>query len=98
MSDGTLTTGQPVKRQPLLRLLSDERLVKLASEGSTPAFAAIYERHHQAVYRYCRSILRSDHDARDALQSTMLKAMQASCERRPRPARSKAPQLSQARR
>jgi len=77
MSEGALTTGQPVTRQPLLRLLSDERLVKLASEGSTQAFAAIYERHHQAVYRYCRSILRSDHDARDALQSTMLKAMQA---------------------
>lgn len=77
MSDGTLTVGRTTKRQPLLRLLSDERLLKLASEGSTPAFAAIYERHHQAVYRYARSILRSDHDARDVLQSSMLKALQA---------------------
>jgi len=77
MSDGTLTAGHSAKPQPLLRLLSDERLVKLAAEGSTPAFTTIYERHHQAVYRYSRSILHSDHDARDVLQSTMLKAMEA---------------------
>lgn len=77
MSEGALTAGHPVKRQPLLRLLSDERLIRLASEGSTQAFTAIYERHHQAVYRYSRSILHSDHDARDVLQSTMLKAIEA---------------------
>src|SRR6266508_4274056 len=37
----------------------------------------MYERHHQALYRYCRSILRDDEDARDALQSTMAKAVAA---------------------
>ena len=26
-------------------------------------FAAVYERHHQALYRYCRSIRRQDEDA-----------------------------------
>src|SRR5436190_23975158 len=41
------------------------------------ALAAMYERHHQALYRYCRSILRNDEDARDALQSTMAKALAA---------------------
>jgi RNA polymerase sigma factor (sigma-70 family) len=37
----------------------------------------MYERHHQALYRYCRSILHHDEDARDALQSTMAKALAA---------------------
>ncbi len=56
------------------RLLSDERLAKLAGRGDARAFAAIYERHHQAIYRYCRSIVRNDHDAQDALQSAMMRA------------------------
>ena len=59
------------------RLLSDERLAKLAGRGNTRAFAALYERNHQAIYRYCRSILRHDHDAQDALQSTMMRAYAA---------------------
>jgi RNA polymerase sigma factor (sigma-70 family) len=41
------------------------------------AFALIYERHHQALYRYCRTILHDDEDARDALQSTMLRSFAA---------------------
>jgi RNA polymerase sigma factor (sigma-70 family) len=45
--------------------------------GDAAAFTALYERHHQALYRYCRSILHHDEDARDALQSTMAKAYAA---------------------
>jgi RNA polymerase sigma factor (sigma-70 family) len=45
--------------------------------GDAAAFAAVYERHHQALYRYCRSILHHDHDAQDALQSTMTRAFAA---------------------
>jgi RNA polymerase sigma factor (sigma-70 family) len=59
------------------RLLGDERLAKLASKGSESAFAALYERHHQAIYRYCRSILHNDQDAQDALQSAMMRAYAA---------------------
>ncbi len=59
------------------RLLSDELLAKLTGKGSGRAFAALYKRHHQAIYRYCRSILRNDHDAQDALQSTMMRAYAA---------------------
>lgn len=49
----------------------------MVSGGSEPAFAAIYERHHQALYRYCRSILGDSDDAGDALQTTMLNAFRA---------------------
>jgi len=59
------------------RLLSDGSLARLAAHGDQRAFAAIYGRHHQALYRYCRSILRNDEDARDALQSTMVRALDA---------------------
>ena len=40
-------------------------------------FARVYERHHQALYRYCRSILRHEQDAQDALQSAMMRAFVA---------------------
>jgi RNA polymerase sigma factor (sigma-70 family) len=56
------------------RLSSDERLARLVARGSERAFAALYERHHQALYRYARSIVRDEEDARDALQSAMARA------------------------
>lgn len=61
------------------RLLSDERLAKLAGRGDARAFRTLYERHHQTIYRYCRSIVRNDHDAQDALQSAMACAYAALC-------------------
>ena len=77
----SLTASQAVAttRPPsaAYRLLSDERLARMASTGSRPAFTVIFERHHQALHRYCRSIVGNDHDAADALQNTMLKAMRA---------------------
>lgn len=58
-------------------MLSDELLAKLVGRGSSHAFGVLYERHHQVLYRYCRSILRDEHDAQDALQSTMTQAYAA---------------------
>ncbi len=63
--------------QAALRRMPDERLARLAARGSEAAFAAIFERHHQALHRYCHSIVGNGHDASDALQSTMLKAYRA---------------------
>jgi hypothetical protein len=51
------------------RLSSDERLARLVSRGNAGAFAVLYRRHHQVLYRYCRSIVRDEDDAQDALQS-----------------------------
>jgi RNA polymerase sigma factor (sigma-70 family) len=67
------------KTAPPLRIsrLSDELLARQAARGSTRAYQAIYERYHQALYQYTRSILRHDHDAQDALQSTFTKALSA---------------------
>ena len=56
---------------------SDGRLARLARGGSTAAFAALYQRHHQALYRYCLSIVRTPEDAQDALQSTFERAFAA---------------------
>jgi RNA polymerase sigma factor (sigma-70 family) len=61
----------------LLSALPDERLAKIAAQGSTAAFTAIYKRHHQDLYRYCQSLTGNEQDARDALQETMIKAMRA---------------------
>ena len=77
MSDlAASSTPAPVRGLPL-RLLSDERLARLTAAGSDRAFAVLYERHHQALYRYCRTIVRHDEDARDVLQTTMARALAA---------------------
>jgi DNA-directed RNA polymerase specialized sigma24 family protein len=71
----------PIRSPPELALAgrpsSDERLARLVSRGSARAFAALYQRHHQALYRYCRSIVRDEDDAQDALQSAMTRALVA---------------------
>ncbi|MGO9820592.1 MAG: RNA polymerase sigma factor [Solirubrobacteraceae bacterium] len=59
--------GVPRRR---LSLAGDERLAHLVRHGNEEAFAALYERYHQRLYRYCRSMLHNDADAQDALQST----------------------------
>jgi RNA polymerase sigma factor (sigma-70 family) len=59
-----------------LRLLRDERLARHAAAGSRDAFSVIFERHHQGLYRYCRSMLDHD-DASDALQMTMTAALRS---------------------
>jgi RNA polymerase sigma factor (sigma-70 family) len=56
---------------------SDELLARQAARGSDRAFTAIYERYYQPLYRYCRSIVRNDTDAQDALQSTFTSALAA---------------------
>lgn len=69
--------AQPAAAPLRLSRLSDELLARQAARGSRRAFATLYERYHQPLYQYCRSILRHDADAHDALQSTFTKALAA---------------------
>jgi len=73
--------SKPTQRMRLentaLRLLSDARLARLAAEGDRVAFAVIFDRYHQRLFSYCASLLRNRDDAADAVQSTMLRAMNA---------------------
>ena len=46
-------------------------------EGDQRAFAAIYRRYHQSLYRYCLAIVGNSQDAQDALQNTMVKVLRA---------------------
>jgi RNA polymerase sigma factor (sigma-70 family) len=59
------------------RLLSDTRLSRRAAAGDQRAFAAIFRRYHQDLYRYCVAILGDSQDAQDALQNTMVKVLAA---------------------
>ena len=64
--------GLPAVR---LRLAGDERLARLAGAGDEAAFAVLFQRFHQPLYRYCRSLLGNDADAQDALQTTFTQAL-----------------------
>jgi RNA polymerase sigma factor (sigma-70 family) len=59
----------------MLKLRGDAALRSQAARGDVAAFTAVYERQHQALYRYCRSIVGNADDAADALQSTMASAL-----------------------
>ncbi|HKO39261.1 MAG TPA: sigma-70 family RNA polymerase sigma factor [Solirubrobacterales bacterium] len=61
----------------LTRLLSDERLTRRAVGGDERAFAAIFRRYHQSLYRFCLAIVGNPEDAQDALQNTMMKVLRA---------------------
>jgi RNA polymerase sigma factor (sigma-70 family) len=60
-----------------LARMGDDRLAQLVRDGRERAFAALYERYRQPLYRYCRSLVRSDVDAQDVLQSTFVAAFAA---------------------
>ncbi len=60
-----------------VRLLSDEKLTRRAVGGDERAFAAIFRRYHQSLYRFCLAIVGNPEDAQDALQNTMVKVMRA---------------------
>ncbi|HET8978465.1 MAG TPA: sigma-70 family RNA polymerase sigma factor [Solirubrobacteraceae bacterium] len=60
-----------------LRLTGEERLARLVGHGNEAAFTVLYQRFHQPVYRYCRSLVGNDTDAQDALQTTFTRALVA---------------------
>jgi RNA polymerase sigma factor (sigma-70 family) len=61
----------------LTRLLSDDRLTRRAVAGDERAFATIFRRYHQPLYRFCLAIVGNPEDAQDALQNAMMKVLRA---------------------
>jgi RNA polymerase sigma factor (sigma-70 family) len=61
----------------IARLLPDDRLARRAATGDERALAAIFDRYHQGLYRFCLAIVGSPADAQDALQNTMVKVLRA---------------------
>ncbi len=60
-----------------VRMLSDDRLTRRATRGDQRAFAAIYSRYSERLYRFCLAIVGNSQDAQDALQNTMVKVLKA---------------------
>ncbi len=61
----------------MMLLPTDARLARRATDGDESAFAAIFKRYHQELYRFCLSIVSRSEDAQDALQNTMVKALRS---------------------
>jgi len=71
------TPTAPASGPAMSGLLSDDRLALRATKGDRRAFAAIFRRYHQSLYRYCLAIVGNPEDAQDALQNTMVKVLGA---------------------
>src|SRR5262249_34798941 len=56
---------------------TDEKLVARTLAGDRNAFPALGERHYNAVFRLCRSILRHPEDAEDATQEVFMRVYEA---------------------
>jgi RNA polymerase sigma factor (sigma-70 family) len=69
MPAARIPAPRPLRRQATLRAQ--------AMRGDEAAFAELYRRNHQALYRYSLSLVRNPDDASDALQNSMTKAFAA---------------------
>jgi len=63
--------------------MGDEALASRAAAGDTGAFAVLYERYHEPLLGYCRSILLNTEDAHDATQNALENALRALPRREP---------------
>jgi RNA polymerase sigma factor (sigma-70 family) len=77
MEGSTLAAGSRQGLAAPLRVLGDEALMRLAARGNQAAFAAIFDRHHQALYRYSLTILGNEEDAFDAVQNAVVKLLRS---------------------
>lgn len=75
--ESTIAAGRRGTFEAPLRVLGDERLVRLAARGSEAAFATIFDRHHQALYCYALTILGNRDDAFDAVQNATVKLLRS---------------------
>lgn len=71
----TTTTATATAAQPAST--SDAELASRAAQGDANAFQQIMRRHNRLLFRTCRSILKSDDEAQDALQEAYLRAWRA---------------------
>ncbi len=59
------------------RLASDDALARAVARGNDAAFAALYDRYHAPLLRYCRSMLLGADDSQDAAQNALTAALRA---------------------
>lgn len=77
MEGSTLAAGGRQGLAAPLHVLGDEALMRLAARGNQAAFSVIFDRHHQALYRYALTILGNREDAFDAVQNAILKLLRS---------------------
>lgn len=56
---------------------TDDHVVQQVLNGDTEAFATVVERYQQIMYRFALTLLRSPHDAQDAVNESWIKAYSA---------------------
>ena len=74
-TQGTRAAPARIVTGPLLRLRSDEQLVRLFRAGNDEAFRVVHDRYRTRLFAYARQMLGgSRHDAEDVLQDVFVRA------------------------
>ena len=58
-----------------MQAISDEQLIEWVAAGDPSCLGTLFERHHRAVYRYCRQLTGSGTQAEDLVQEVFLKIL-----------------------
>jgi RNA polymerase sigma factor (sigma-70 family) len=77
MEGSTLAVGGRQGSTAPLRVLGDEALMRRAARGSEAAFSVIFDRHHQALYRYAMTIVGNREDAFDTVQNAFVSLLRS---------------------
>lgn len=59
----------------MTRTAADEQLIRWVADGDNSCLAALFERHHLGVYRYCRRMTRNPAQSEDLVQDVFLKVL-----------------------
>ncbi|MDC3379357.1 RNA polymerase sigma factor [Planctomycetota bacterium] len=68
------SSPQPAQDPRALQRAEDKKLVTRALAGDATAFAEIYEKHRQTVFKVAYGMCRNEDDALDIVQTTFVKA------------------------
>ena len=58
-----------------MRAISDEQLIQWVADGDSSCLGTLFERHHRAVFQYCRQLERDSQVSEDLVQEIFLRLL-----------------------
>lgn len=58
-----------------MQAVADEQLIRWVADGDSSCLAALFERHHKGVYRYCLQMTRNRTQSEDLVQDVFIRVL-----------------------